>query len=119
MPFSLGFNDVVAKLGAITHIALPEDQGGHPLLVLGEHGRGRSVAWTSDIEPHWLPMDVLDWSGSRHSGTISSDRRQGKPEAARDMDEGPGKGTKARGQAAPHGRVKWSSRSSPAGVPRP
>jgi uncharacterized membrane protein len=63
MPFILGCNEVVAKPGATTLLALPEDQGSHPLLVLGEHGQGRSVAWTSDIGPHWLPMDVLDWAG--------------------------------------------------------
>ena len=27
------------------------------------HGRGRSVAWTSDIGPHWLPQPFCDWPG--------------------------------------------------------
>ena len=63
MPFVLGCNEVVAKPGATTLMALPADQGGHPFLVIGEHGQGRTAAWTSDIGPHWLPQAVLDWPG--------------------------------------------------------
>ena len=42
---------------------LPEEQGGHPLLVVGRHGKGRTAAWTSDIGPHWLPQTFADWPG--------------------------------------------------------
>ena len=42
---------------------LPEDQGGHPLLVTGSHGKGRTLAWTSDIGPHWLPTPFVEWPG--------------------------------------------------------
>ncbi len=65
MPPLLGLNEVVAKPGATTLMAAPADEGGHPLLVIGEHGRGRTLAWTTDIGPHWLPQAVLDWPGFR------------------------------------------------------
>ena len=42
---------------------LPEEQGGYPLLVAGTHGKGRSLAWTSDIGPHWLPTPFVEWPG--------------------------------------------------------
>lgn len=42
---------------------LPADQGGHPLLVAGSHGNGRTLAWTSDIGPHWLPNAFVGWPG--------------------------------------------------------
>ena len=42
---------------------LPAEQGGHPLLVLGRHGAGRTLAWTFDIGPHWLPDDLVRWPG--------------------------------------------------------
>lgn len=42
---------------------LPDDQGGHPLLVVGEYGSGRTAAWTSDIGPHWLSQDFCNWAG--------------------------------------------------------
>ncbi len=63
MPPLLGLNEVVAKPGATTLLAAPEDEGGHPLLVVGGHGGGRTLAWTTDIGPHWLPQAVLDWPG--------------------------------------------------------
>ena len=65
MPPLLGLNEVVAKPGATTLLAAPESEGGHPLLVVGEFGAGRTLAWTTDIGPHWLPQSVLDWPGFR------------------------------------------------------
>jgi uncharacterized membrane protein len=63
MPPLLGLNEVVAKPGATTLLSAPASEGGHPLLVIGEHGAGRTLAWTTDIGPHWLPQSVLDWPG--------------------------------------------------------
>ena len=60
-PTLLGLNEVVAKPGATVLTRMPDDEGGHPLLVTGTHGKGRSLAWTSDIGPHWLPQAALDW----------------------------------------------------------
>ncbi|MBV9674472.1 MAG: cytoplasmic protein [Verrucomicrobia bacterium] len=58
-PYLLGFNEVKAKPDAETLVTAGE----HPLLVTGTFGKGRSVAWTSDIGPHWCPKDFVDWSG--------------------------------------------------------
>jgi uncharacterized membrane protein len=62
-PFVLGVNEVEVKPGAEVLARLPADQGGHPLLVLGEAGRGRTAAWTSDIGPHWLSPAFCAWEG--------------------------------------------------------
>lgn len=32
-----------------------------PLLSIRNHGRGRTVAWATDIGPHWLSQDFLGW----------------------------------------------------------
>ncbi len=34
-----------------------------PLLAAGAYGRGRAVAWASDIGPHWLSQQFIDWPG--------------------------------------------------------
>jgi len=64
-PVLLGANEVIVKDRADVEIlaALPEEHGGHPLLVAGQFGRGRTVAWTSDIGPHWLPNTFVEWPG--------------------------------------------------------
>jgi uncharacterized membrane protein len=64
-PFLLGANEVKTKQdpGVEVLATLPEDQGGHPLLVTGHFGKGRTVAWTSDIGPHWLPQTFVEWEG--------------------------------------------------------
>jgi uncharacterized membrane protein len=56
-PALLGVNEVKVKERQDVQVIarLPADQGGHPLLVAGSHGNGRTLAWTSDIGPHWLP----------------------------------------------------------------
>jgi uncharacterized membrane protein len=36
-----------------------------PLLVTGRFGKGRTVVWTSDVGPHWLPSQFIQWSGYR------------------------------------------------------
>lgn len=64
-PPLLGVNEVeLRERDDVQLVArLPDDQGGHPLLVVGEYGEGRSVAWTSDIGPHWLSQEFCDWPG--------------------------------------------------------
>jgi uncharacterized membrane protein len=62
-PALLGVNEVVPKKDAHVIARLPADQGGHPLLVAGQHGKGRTLAWTSDIGPHWLPNAFVKWPG--------------------------------------------------------
>jgi uncharacterized membrane protein len=34
-----------------------------PLLAVREIGKGRSAAWATDIGPHWLSQDFLEWDG--------------------------------------------------------
>ena len=34
-----------------------------PLLAVGTYGRGRSVAFASDIGPHWAPAGFTAWAG--------------------------------------------------------
>ncbi len=64
-PPVLGVNEVSVRVDRPVELiaALPEDEGGHPLLVAGEAGRGRAVAWTSDIGPHWLSPRFCAWDG--------------------------------------------------------
>ncbi len=64
-PVLLGANEVVAKSaeGVEVLASLPEEEGGHPLLVTGRYGAGRTVAWTSDIGPHWVPNTFVAWPG--------------------------------------------------------
>ncbi|ODN71818.1 glutamine amidotransferase [Methylobrevis pamukkalensis] len=66
-PLLLGANEVRIKAGPDVELiaALPDDEGGHPLLVTGRHGLGRTLVWTSDIGPHWLPNDFVAWPGFR------------------------------------------------------
>ena len=64
-PLLLGANEVrVKNLAGVEVLArMPESAGGHPLLVVGSYGRGRTLAWTSDLSPHWLPASFSDWDG--------------------------------------------------------
>ena len=64
-PALLGVNEVIVKPGPGVEVIarLPQAQGGHPLLVTSSHGKGRTLAWTSDIGPHWLPQPFVDWPG--------------------------------------------------------
>jgi uncharacterized membrane protein len=64
-PALLGANEVRLKERADVAVLarLPLDQGGHPLLVTGRHGKGRTLVWTSDIGPHWLPTSFSEWHG--------------------------------------------------------
>ncbi len=62
-PAVLGVNEVELRDGAEVLARVPEAQGGHPLLVLGGHGQGRTAAWTSDIGPHWLSPAFCAWEG--------------------------------------------------------
>ena len=64
-PVLLGANEVTLRMRPSCELLamLPEDQGGHPLLAVGEWQRGRTVAWMSDIGPHWAPADFVNWPG--------------------------------------------------------
>lgn len=64
-PLLLGVNEVELRDRVDVEVLarLPDDHGGHPLLVLGTHGQGRTAAWTSDIGPHWLSPAFCAWEG--------------------------------------------------------
>ena len=58
-PYLLGYNEVKMKEGCELLVTVKD----HPLLVIGTFGKGRSVAWTSDVGPHWCPKEFVDWGG--------------------------------------------------------
>jgi uncharacterized membrane protein len=64
-PILLGYNEVRVKEGDNIELLMSADEeaGGHPLLVTGRFGAGRSIAWTSDVGPHWLPESFATWPG--------------------------------------------------------
>ncbi|MCV2490840.1 glutamine amidotransferase [Geodermatophilus sp. YIM 151500] len=59
-PLLLGYNRVVPREGARVLARVGED----PLIAVGEHGRGRTAAFTSDCSPHWAPPAFCEeWPG--------------------------------------------------------
>ena len=56
-PILLGYNRVVAK----SESTVVARVGSDPLLVVGRFGAGHSVAFTSDLAPHWAPPEFLNW----------------------------------------------------------
>ena len=58
-PHLLGYNRIRAK----KEVDVLATVGVDPLLVVGVHGEGRAVAWTSDIGPHWCPKEFAEWDG--------------------------------------------------------
>jgi len=58
-PHLLGYNKVTPRSGSEVLASV----GGDPLLVVGRYGNGRTLAWTSDIGPHWCPTEFVEWPG--------------------------------------------------------
>jgi uncharacterized membrane protein len=58
-PYLLGYNRVALKPDA----TLLARAGDDPLLAVGRSGSGRTLAWTSDIGPHWCPEEFCSWPG--------------------------------------------------------
>ena len=58
-PALLGYNRVIPRPDAQVVVSVGED----PLIVAGQHGRGRGVAFTSDCGPHWCPPPFVAWEG--------------------------------------------------------
>lgn len=60
-PHLLGYNRFRVKDDAVVlaHI------DGDPLLAVRADGRGQTLAWASDIAPHWCPEKFLAWPGYR------------------------------------------------------
>lgn len=58
-PILLGYQQLEAREDASV---LAEIEG-DPLLVVREVGQGRSLAFASDISPHWAPTEFMEWKG--------------------------------------------------------
>jgi uncharacterized membrane protein len=56
-PRLLGYNRLVPKEDATVVATVGDD----PLLVVGEHGDGRTAAFASDCAPHWAPPEFVEW----------------------------------------------------------
>jgi len=58
-PHILGYQYVEPKPTATTLAKVDEAA----FLVIGEYGKGRAVAYTTDIGPHWCPVEFAEWDG--------------------------------------------------------
>ena len=58
-PQLLGYNRLIAKPNA----EIVATVNGDPLIVLGEYGRGRTLAFATDCAPHWAPVEFCTWPG--------------------------------------------------------
>ncbi|MFQ5792727.1 MAG: glutamine amidotransferase [Acidobacteriota bacterium] len=58
-PHLLGFNELVLKSEGRLLVKVDE----HPLLAVRRRGQGRTLAWASDIGPHWCPEGFAQWEG--------------------------------------------------------
>ena len=65
IPFILGMNRVHARAGNEVNTLVHCSNRGHnfPLLSVRDYGAGRSLAWMTDIGPHWLSEDFMRWDG--------------------------------------------------------
>lgn len=59
LPELLGYQRFVAKSEGEVLMTIDQD----PFLVVGKPGQGRSLAYASDIGPHWAPTEFTDWAG--------------------------------------------------------
>lgn len=62
-PFILGYNRTKAKEESTVVI----EYEGDPIIALGEYGKGRTIAYTTDCAPHWAPPEMYEWE---HYGTV-------------------------------------------------
>jgi uncharacterized membrane protein len=58
-PILLGYQRLTAKADAMV-LATVEDR---PLLAVRTVGTGRTLAFASDVSPHWAPREFMDWAG--------------------------------------------------------
>lgn len=59
-PLLLGYQETVLKEKAV---CVAKTSYGHPLIAVSDCGKGRTMAWTSDIGPHWCPKEFAEWPG--------------------------------------------------------
>lgn len=58
-PRILGYQRLQARAGAEVLATVGE----HPLLVVGTYGAGRVAAFATDMGPHWVPREFVEWPG--------------------------------------------------------
>jgi uncharacterized membrane protein len=58
-PTLLGYNRLQCRSSALVVASCGTD----PLLVVGSYGQGKSVAFASDLGPHWAPSGFTGWEG--------------------------------------------------------
>jgi len=58
-PRLLGYNRLTARPPGEVVASCGDD----PLIAVGTFGRGRSVAFASDLGPHWAPAEFTSWEG--------------------------------------------------------
>ncbi len=58
-PHLLGFQKLTPRDDATVLAEID----GHPLLSVRSVGEGRTLAFASDISPHWAPQEFMDWVG--------------------------------------------------------
>jgi uncharacterized membrane protein len=58
-PRLLGYNRLTARDRA----EVIATAGSDPLIVAGNFGKGRAVAFASDCGPHWAPPEFVEWDG--------------------------------------------------------
>jgi uncharacterized membrane protein len=73
-PYLLGFNELVLKPDARLLAKVDE----YPLLAVRTEGNGRSLAWASDIGPHWCPEVFATWEGYKRLWSQSVEWLAGK-----------------------------------------
>ena len=75
-----GYNQVVAKPGADELVTV----GKKPLVVTWNHGRGRALAFTTDIGPHWAPDEFVASAAYRALWPAAIDWLAGAPSTERE-----------------------------------
>ena len=58
-PILLGYQDLELKDDAQLLATIE----GNPLLAVRSYGKGRTLAFASDISPHWAPTEFMEWDG--------------------------------------------------------
>jgi uncharacterized membrane protein len=56
-PTLLGYNELIAK----PDTTVVARHGNDPILVTGTYGLGNTVAFASDLAPHWAPPQFMNW----------------------------------------------------------
>lgn len=58
-PVLLGYQKLTPRAGTTVVASFDHD----PLIVTGEYGSGRTLAYASDIGEHWAPQEFTEWTG--------------------------------------------------------